>query len=184
MAALRRCPQCRKPLAPDIAQGMCPACLLGAGLLPESDPLATDGLTAEEAPFGLEPTLTGHVLESLGRSIGSVPRVLLPDTALDDAGVAVIKPSSDAMPANGDRGDRYQLFGEIARGGMGVVLKGRDTDLGRDLAVKVLLESHQGTPEMIRRFVEEAQIGDNFSILGSCRSTSLARSAIGGRTSR
>ena len=42
---------------------------------------------------------------------------------------------------------------------MGAVLKGRDPDLGRDLAVKVLLESHRDKPELVRRFVEEAQIG-------------------------
>ena len=42
---------------------------------------------------------------------------------------------------------------------MGVVLKGRDVDLGRDVAVKVLLERHRDNPEMVRRFVEEAQIG-------------------------
>src|SRR5262249_54639445 len=42
---------------------------------------------------------------------------------------------------------------------MGAILKGRDTDLGRDLAVKVLLEAHLGKPEVVRRFVEEAQIG-------------------------
>ena len=109
--------------------------------------------------FGFEPAQPGHVLESLARSIGSIPRVLLPDTANDDTGVAIIKPSSDEMPAPAERGERYQLFGEIARGGMGAVLKGRDPDLGRDLAVKVLLESHQEKPELVRRFVEEAQIG-------------------------
>ena len=54
---------------------------------------------------------------------------------------------------------RYTLHGEIARGGMGAVLKGRDPDLGRDVAVKVLLEQHRTTPEIVRRFVEEAQIG-------------------------
>ena len=54
---------------------------------------------------------------------------------------------------------RYQLQGEIARGGMGAIIKGRDVDLGRELAIKVLLESHQGDPQVIRRFVEEAQIG-------------------------
>ena len=63
------------------------------------------------------------------------------------------------MPAPGDRPDRLQLLGEIARGGMGAVLKGRDADLGRDLAVKVLLERHRDDPELVRRFVEEAQIG-------------------------
>jgi hypothetical protein len=42
---------------------------------------------------------------------------------------------------------------------MGVVLKGRDVDLGRDVAVKVLLERHLDKPEMVRRFIEEAQIG-------------------------
>jgi serine/threonine-protein kinase len=55
-------------------------------------------------------------------------------------------------------GGRYELHGEIARGGMGIVLRGRDTDLGRDVAVKVLLEAHQGHPELVRRFVEEAQV--------------------------
>ncbi len=63
------------------------------------------------------------------------------------------------MPALAERGDRYELFGEIARGGMGAILKGRDADLGRDLAVKVLLEAHTDKPELLRRFVEEAQIG-------------------------
>jgi serine/threonine-protein kinase len=51
------------------------------------------------------------------------------------------------------------LYGEIARGGMGAVLKGRDPTLGRDLAVKVLLEAHRDNPELVGRFLEEAQIG-------------------------
>ena len=57
-----------------------------------------------------------------------------------------------------DRG-RYSLHGEIARGGMGVVIRARDAELGRELAFKVLLEQHRARPEVIRRFVEEAQIG-------------------------
>jgi serine/threonine-protein kinase len=54
--------------------------------------------------------------------------------------------------------DRYELLGEIARGGMGVVLRCRDRHLRRDLAVKVLLERHAGRPDIVRRFLEEAQI--------------------------
>src|SRR5262249_55950476 len=70
----------------------------------------------------------------------------------------LVQPASPEMPALTDRSAHLQLFGEIARGGMGAVLKGRDVDLGRDLAVKVLLERHRDRPELVRRFVEEAQI--------------------------
>jgi serine/threonine-protein kinase len=56
-------------------------------------------------------------------------------------------------------GPRYQLLGEIARGGIGVVLKGRDASLGRDVAVKVLREEHAGDADVVFRFIEEAQIG-------------------------
>ena len=41
---------------------------------------------------------------------------------------------------------RLQLFGEIARGGMGVVLKGRDPDLGRDLASRSCSSSTATSP--------------------------------------
>jgi len=71
----------------------------------------------------------------------------------------IVKPNSDAMPTKSETGDRYQLAGEIARGGMGAVLRGRDVNLGRDLAVKVLLEKYVDRPEVARRFIEEAQIG-------------------------
>ncbi len=54
---------------------------------------------------------------------------------------------------------RYRLDGEIARGGMGAILKGHDTDLGRDIAIKVLLDKHCNHSEFIERFIEEAQIG-------------------------
>jgi serine/threonine-protein kinase len=114
---------------------------------------------AADVTFGFEASNAKSVLESLARSIGPIPRILLSDTDPGDLDTALVKPSSPEMPAPAERGDRYVLFGEIARGGMGAVLKGRDADLGRDLAVKVLLESHQGNADYIRRFIEEAQIG-------------------------
>ena len=89
---------------------------------------------------------------------------------------------------------RYQLQGEIARGGMGAVIKGRDADLGRDLAIKVLLESHRGNPEVVRRFIEEAQIGGQLQHpgivpvyeLGTCadRRPYFAMKLVKGRTLR
>jgi serine/threonine-protein kinase len=63
-------------------------------------------------------------------------------------------------PADGgpDGGARYETLGEIARGGMGVIIRSHDNDLGRDVAMKVLQTRHADNEAMVRRFVEEAQI--------------------------
>ena len=53
---------------------------------------------------------------------------------------------------------RYLLEGEVARGGMGVILRARDTLLGRVVVFKVLLPEHRGNPELVRRFLFEARI--------------------------
>ena len=74
-----------------------------------------------------------------------------------DPGPGATVVTEGEVPIDGSAG-RYQLLGEIARGGMGAVLKGRDPDLGRDLALKVLLDQHRGRADLIDRFVEEAQI--------------------------
>jgi serine/threonine-protein kinase len=97
-------------------------------------------------------------LARLAETVADVPRVhLRDDESFSDSG-PVARPSSAEMPDRSDRLARLQLLGELARGGMGAILKGRDGDLGRDLAVKVLLEQHRDNPDLIRRFVEEAQI--------------------------
>ncbi len=54
---------------------------------------------------------------------------------------------------------RFEVLGALARGGVGEVLKGRDVDLGRDVALKVLHERFVSDPQLVQRFVEEAQIG-------------------------
>jgi serine/threonine-protein kinase len=90
-------------------------------------------------------------------SLGEMRPVLLRESQGESD--HIVRPNSDAMPDKAEMGDRYQLFGEIARGGMGAVLRGRDMDLGRDLAVKVLLEKHADNPAVAQRFIEEAQIG-------------------------
>ena len=88
---------------------------------------------------------------------GEPPRVSLRDTA-DEGDGPIERPGSSEIPRQ-ETGSRYQLQGEIARGGMGVIVKGRDNDLGRELAIKVLVEEHKANPQVIQRFVEEAQIG-------------------------
>src|SRR5438132_234670 len=46
-----------------------------------------------------------------------------------------------------ERLGRFEVHGEIGRGGMGAVLRGRDPALGRDLAIKVLLAGREGNVE-------------------------------------
>ncbi|MGH7136655.1 MAG: protein kinase domain-containing protein [Pirellulales bacterium] len=100
----------------------------------------------------------GHsVLKSLGQALGKVPQVALRDAA-QEASEPIVRPKSPELPSR-DSDSRYRLDGEIARGGIGAILKGRDTDLGRDLAIKVLLDVHKDKPEVVQRFIEEAQIG-------------------------
>jgi len=54
-------------------------------------------------------------------------------------------------------GDRYELVARIASGGMGEVWRGRDTTLGRIVAVKVLRSEFAGDPTFIARFRAEAR---------------------------
>lgn len=101
---------------------------------------------------------TNHsVLKSMSASLTEVPRVFL-RAPIEEGDEPIQRPGSPEIP-NQPSDSRYQLHGEIARGGMGAVLRGRDTDLGRDLAVKVLLDAHKEKPEVVQRFIEEAQIG-------------------------
>ncbi|MEM8736023.1 MAG: hypothetical protein AAGG44_17470, partial [Planctomycetota bacterium] len=81
------------------------------------------------------------VFDSIGQTIDSeLPRVTLDSSPGDGLG-PIVRPKSTQMP-EGTSDRRYRLDGEIARGGMGAILKGRDSDLGRDLAFKVLLDEH------------------------------------------
>jgi serine/threonine-protein kinase len=135
---------------------LCPACLLKAGLgdgpigAGEPGRLNWSGATGQNS---------SSALVTLANTMGQMPLVLLRDSDPEiDPGSAIAPPTPE-LPATAGRSGRLHLFGVIARGGMGLVLKGRDTDLGRDLAVKVLLEEYRDHPELVRRFIEEAQIG-------------------------
>ncbi len=51
---------------------------------------------------------------------------------------------------------RYQIQGELGRGGMGIILRGFDSELGREAAIKVLPTILNETPYLRNRFIEEA----------------------------
>jgi tetratricopeptide (TPR) repeat protein len=152
MCAENRCRTCGNAMPNGTLTGLCPVCLFREGL-------AGDGSAVATGPFMSGTQGVTSALATFDKSLGGLPHVLLRDSELNDGPGPVVQPGSPEMPAVGNRTGRLQLLGEIARGGMGAVLKGRDPDLGRDLAVKVLLESHRDKPDLIRRFFEEAQIG-------------------------
>jgi serine/threonine-protein kinase len=107
--------------------------------------LSSNGSTVDLAPV---------ILDTIVQTIGPVPRVLLRETASGEEHGPVVQ-----IDAETNASVRYRIAGEIARGGMGAILKGRDPNLNRDVALKVLLEELRGRPEAVCRFVEEAQIG-------------------------
>jgi tetratricopeptide (TPR) repeat protein len=67
--------------------------------------------------------------------------------------VPVTPPTASAAPPGTPHVPGYEITGEIARGGMGRVLAGRELALDREVAIKVLLPGADAT-----RFVTEARI--------------------------
>jgi serine/threonine-protein kinase len=102
---------------------------------------------------------TPELLDDLRRGIADLDALQGRLGPLDTEGGPPTVPagrlSESSLPAFAGR---YEIEGEIARGGMGEVWRARDPELNRTLAIKVMRSDYAGRPESRRRFLEEAQV--------------------------
>lgn len=104
------------------------------------------------------------LIEEVGHAMIETPPSTYPGPRNADATPSTWSPEDaasvdqDSEPQSAAAASRYELLQEVGRGGIGVVFRGRDGLLRRELAVKVLHDTHVDNPDARRRFVAEARI--------------------------
>ena len=176
------CPACGSPL-PSPQPTSCPNCgvSLSAGGNPETvtieigrndsvvylpDETQGDAGTGDNTRSSLVPTSVVGPRASLshvGMEGGvTLERPLVPERTPSGGTTTIPTSRIEAQASVGEvlsqrpGEEKYVVASEIARGGMGVILRAVDRDIRRDVAMKVLLSERKDRSR--ERFVEEAQI--------------------------
>ena len=123
-----------------------------------------DGLQVYE--WSAEPRRRRAGVEGTGAGTG----VRRPMAPVSPAGATLAGVAPAASPGTeGFHIGRYEVIGELGRGAMGAVYKARDPQIGRTVAIKMIITTTQ-TPEELeeykRRFYREAQTAGQMSHSG------------------
>jgi len=70
------------------------------------------------------------------------------------------------MPEIGQTISHFKIVEKLGAGGMGIVYRAEDTNLNRQVAIKVLPDIFSGDPERMARFERETDTTPFFADLG------------------
>ncbi len=98
----------------------------------------------------------GERVEALRQTVAATARATEASNAGDTTAPLPVAPAAE-------REERYEVLGELGRGGMGVVLRARDKRLGRMVALKRLPENLQSNPTAVQLFLREARAAASLS---------------------
>lgn len=137
----------------------CQKCGTKFSVLPEFAGRSTTCATCKDPLVVPSPEMTVAYVPSPGKldgALSSLARLDVPSQLTLGGAAAGVSSLNHALEREGGHGARYVIENELARGGMGAVLRAIDCDIRREVAVKYLLDQSNAKNKI--RFVEEAQI--------------------------